>query len=411
MIFLLLKGRKASHPINVPYKQPSGRMVMRVLTKTGKVKIVPVKKEKVKKTKKPSVSKNSLIREIHVLPLSKVEAAEGGQIRKRFDKKKLQTLADAIHEAGLMQPIVVRPHPTKKGKYEIIAGERRFRAHKMLHESGKAAAGDPLGHIQAKIIDATTAEKNAKQFIENFSRQDNTPMEIADAIKAAFDAGESFEDIARARGQRIDVIKNHYSLTTLDPDIQRMIENKEIPKKAGFLLAGLPVNEQGVFAGKFVREKWSVRTLDNHIFNFLNQQKLFEPGAEKTSEMKAAEAKLEGKDPHEINQMFRDFVSRFNSFVDKFFTQDGDKLSALALTASGTLDQNLRYIEMIQEKLSQAIARMKTEHHNLVAPSMFEKSTLASFNKKNSINELQRLQKDLSIFKSLVKLKRRHNAR
>lgn len=407
-LVIMLKARAAKHPLNTQYTQPSGRLVMRTMNKKGKVKIVPVpKKTKKAKPKKPTpATGGGMTRLIHVVPLNKIEAAEGGQIRKRFDKKKLETLASGIEAAGLLQPILVRQHPTKKGKFEIIAGERRYRAHKMLHEAGKSAAGDPIGHIQAIIVNSDTADKNAKQFQENVSREDNTPMEIGNAIKAAFDSGESFEDIARARGQRIDVIKNHYSLTTLHPDVQRMIENKEIPKKAGFILSELPDGEQPVFAAKFSNEKWSVRTLDNHIFNYKNQQKLFAEGAEKTDEMKAAEAALAevGKSPQESTEMVRGLINKYSSFIDKFVEEGGPKLSALGLMASGTLDQNMKMLDMLMEKMQGVFKQMKSTHYDLNAPSMFSKSMKTTPLDRSTFAALER---DFSILKSIMKYRKK----
>ena len=402
-LILMLKARAAKHPLNTPYTQPSGRLVMRTIAKNGKVKIIPVKKKKSTKAKQKTPN---MTRQIHLLSLNKVQAAEGGQIRKRFDKKKLESLADGIEAMGLLQPILVRPHPTKKGKFEIIAGERRYRAHKLLHEAGKTAAGDPHGHIQAIVVHSDTAVKNAQQFQENVSRENNTPMEIGNAIKAAFDAGESFEDIARARGQRIDVIKNHYSLTTLHPDVQRMVENKEIPKKAGFLLAELPESEQAPYAGKFLNEKWSVRTLDNHIFNFKNQQKLFEEGAEKTDEMKAAEAALAeaGKSPQESTEMIRSLINKYSSFIDKFVEEGGPKLSALGLMASGTLDQNMKMLDMLMEKMQSVFKQMQATHYDMSAPSMFSKSLKDAILDRSTFAALER---DFSILKSILKYRKK----
>lgn len=395
---VLIKARKPAHPLNMPYRQNSGRMVMRVI-RGGKATIVPVPKKKKKKSSAPKATAA-----IHTLPLKHIEAAEGGQIRKKFDKKELADLASGIESQGLIQPILVRPHPTKSGKFEIVAGERRYRAHGLLNEAGKTAKGTPAGHIQAIVRHMSDEEKDAMQMQENIQRHDNTPMEIAHAIRKQADAGMSFEDIARTRGKKIDYIKNHHSLTTLDPDIQTMVERGEVPKKAGYILSELPLNEQRVFAGKFVNEKWSVTTLGNHIFNFKNQQKLFEAGAEKTDEMKAAEEQLEGKNPEEINARLRDILSKHVALIDKFTADDGIKLSTLALAASGTLDQNMKYFEMVQERLANIIHKMKTEHHNLTAPSMFGKSRKET---EETLKTFERLQKDFSVLKSLKKFQKK----
>lgn len=406
MIYLLMKSRKPLHPLNTPYRQKSGRMVIRVLRR-GKSVIIPVPKKKKKNKAAHPKTKHQASKSVYLnLPLSKVEAAEDGQIRKKFDKKEIESLAAGIESAGLIAPIVVRPHPTKSGKYEIIAGERRVRALKLLHQMGSTAKNLPVGHVEAKIeYNIDDIEKDSLQHQENIQRQDNTPMELANGIKKQFDKGISFEDIARGRGKKIDFIKNHYSLTTLDPDIQYMIEKGDIPKKAGYMLSELSLNEQRVFAGKYVNEKWSVSTLGNHIFNHKNQQQLFAPGSEKTDEMLAAEKELAGKSPEEHTAYLRNVLLRNVVLMDKFAESDSMKLSSLGLIAAGTLDQNLKLFEMVQDRLAQIISRLKQEHHNLTAPSMFAKSKSEN---AEALKTFERLQKDFSILKSLKILSKKN---
>lgn len=418
---LLLKARKAKHPINFEYTQPSGRKVVRRLGKDGKVRIVPVKKNK-KSNKKPRRTQSGAPNppkkqhgkygyeekeKVLSIPLSHIEVAEGGQIRKKFNPKSIQTLADSIEVRGLGQPIILRPHPTKKNRFEIVAGERRFRAHKLLHAAGKTAQGDAPGTIRAVVRDyKDDSGKDAMQMVENIMREDNTPMEIAEAIKKAYDKGESFEDIARARGQRIDYIKNHYLLTQLHPDIQKMIESKEIPKKAGFILAELPEGEQRAMAGRFVREGWSIRTLDNHVFNWKHQQRLFEAGSEKTDEMKAAEEALAraGKSAHEVAELMKVFLNKHISIINKLFDNEQGKLTALGMLAAGTFDQNMKLFEMIIEKMNNVFAQMKSAHYELNAPSMFAKSH--NFLGIND-NTFEQFKRDYIILKSIMKYRRK----
>lgn len=412
-LILLLKARKAKHPLNFEYTQPSGRRVVRKLGKDGKVRVVPVKKKK-KPTKTPKPPRTQAGKygyeekeKVLSIPLAHIEVAEGGQIRKRFNSKAIQTLADSIEVRGLGQPIMLRPHPTKKNRFEIVAGERRFRAHKLLHAAGKTSKGDKPGTINAVIREyEDDSGKDAMQMVENMMRENNTPMELAEAIKKAYDAGESFEDIARARGQRIDYIKNHYLLTLLHPDIQKMIESKEMPKKAGFILADLPEGEQRSMAGKFVRDGWTVRTLDNHVFNWKNQQKLFEEGSEKTDEMKAAEEALSrvGQSPQEAADSMKVFFSKHISVIDKLFDGEQGKLTALGLLAAGTFDQNMKLFEMIIEKMNKVFAQMKSTHYELNAPSMFTKSlNLLAIND----NKFEQFKRDYIILKSIMKYRRK----
>lgn len=91
------------------------------------------------------------------------------QPRRRFSPEKMDELANGIRESGLIQPIVVRPHPTEPGKYQIVAGERRWRAHKMIGQT----------EILAHVVEATDAQMAILALIENVNREDLTDFEVS----------------------------------------------------------------------------------------------------------------------------------------------------------------------------------------------------------------------------------------
>lgn len=94
------------------------------------------------------------------------------QPRKRFAAEAMDELANGIREAGLIQPIVVRKHPTIEGRYQIVAGERRWRAHKMLG----------LTEIKAHVVDLNDASMALNAMLENMNREDLTDFEISISV-------------------------------------------------------------------------------------------------------------------------------------------------------------------------------------------------------------------------------------
>lgn len=94
------------------------------------------------------------------------------QPRRRFTAEAMDELANGIREAGLIQPIIVRPDPSNPGHYQIVAGERRWRAHKMLG----------LTEIKAFIVDLSDAEMAIHAMMENLNREDLTDYEISLSI-------------------------------------------------------------------------------------------------------------------------------------------------------------------------------------------------------------------------------------
>ncbi|NHM26731.1 ParB/RepB/Spo0J family partition protein [Desulfofundulus sp. TPOSR] len=142
------------------------------------------------------------------------------QPRQAIDQEKIQELALSIQEHGVVQPIVVRPVPG--GKYEIIAGERRWRACRMLG----------LEFIPAIIRDYGDLEASAISLIENVQREDLNPLEEAVAYRRLIDEfGLTQEDIARLVAKSRPFIANTLRLLSLPPEVQDMLS-------AGLITAG-----------------------------------------------------------------------------------------------------------------------------------------------------------------------------
>lgn len=139
------------------------------------------------------------------LPLDRV-VPNPNQPRKFFDESALQELANSIRERGVMEPIIVRP---VNGHFEIVAGERRYRASLL---AGQA-------EIPAVVRELTDEEAMADSLLENFQREDLTVLEKAKAIENLLTV-MSAEECARRLGCSVSTVRRHLELLDLPPEIQ-----------------------------------------------------------------------------------------------------------------------------------------------------------------------------------------------
>jgi ParB family chromosome partitioning protein len=176
------------------------------------------------------------------------------QPRTDFSEAALQSLADSIRQAGLMQPIMVRE---QGGKFELVAGERRWRAAKLLG----------LAKIPALIrsIDDQMAAELA--LIENIQREDLNPMERATALRRlASDFGMTHQAIADRVGLDRASVTNLLRLSELDAATADLVRKGQISQ--GHAKALLPVTnltQRAELAGKVVANDWSVRELERQV--------------------------------------------------------------------------------------------------------------------------------------------------
>lgn len=144
----------------------------------------------------------------------------GDNDRRQFDEKELRELAASIAEHGLAQPIIVRPLPAGDGpRFEIVAGERRYRAHKLNGAKG----------IRAIIMNLDDEQAAAIMLAENVARADLNPMDEARAYQARLDRfGYTEEKLAELTGKSVGVIRARLRLLDLDPTVQDAIEKKSM---------------------------------------------------------------------------------------------------------------------------------------------------------------------------------------
>jgi ParB family chromosome partitioning protein len=157
------------------------------------------------------------------------------QPRHNFPEEDLLTLSMSIREKGILQPILVRPHPQEKDKFEIIAGERRWRAAKM--------AG--FDNIPALIKEYSDAESLEVGLLENIQRQDLNPIEEADAYRRlAEEFNHTQESLSRILGKSRSHIANTLRLLTLPQSVKECLTEGKLTAGHGRALIGAEKPEE-----------------------------------------------------------------------------------------------------------------------------------------------------------------------
>lgn len=184
------------------------------------------------------------------------------QPRIKFSEEAINELSESIKEHGVIQPIVVRP---VGDRYEIIAGERRFKA--------TTLAGLPT--IPAIIINLNDKESAEVALIENVQRQDLTPIEEAISYKKILDMGYlNQENLAGKIGKSQSSIANKLRLLNLDEEVQEALLNSKISERhARSLLKLNNRDDQVKLLNKIITERLTVRKTDEEISKMLNEKK------------------------------------------------------------------------------------------------------------------------------------------
>lgn len=182
------------------------------------------------------------------LPISKVEP-RSEQPREYFDQEALEALSDSIRQYGLIQPITVRK--LDSGYYQIIAGERRWRASRL--------AG--LTEVPVRVIEADDRRTAELALVENLQREDLNPIEEAKGYKLLIEEyGLTQEDAARSVGRSRPAVTNAMRLLMLTPPVMEMVEKGKL--SAGHARAILSVSEpskQLAAANEIIKKNYSVR--------------------------------------------------------------------------------------------------------------------------------------------------------
>lgn len=184
------------------------------------------------------------------------------QPRTRMDEGALAELAESIRTQGIMQPILVRPLPATKGQYEIIAGERRFRAAQLA------------GLKEVPVLVREVADENAAimALIENIQREDLNPLEEAHGVKRLLDEfGLTHEQAAQSIGRSRSATSNLLRLLNLCEPVQTMLLAGDIDMGHARALLSLEAAQQILAANEVIAKRLSVREAEKLVSRALRE--------------------------------------------------------------------------------------------------------------------------------------------
>ncbi|MEU2558473.1 ParB/RepB/Spo0J family partition protein [Streptomyces longispororuber] len=269
------------------------------------------------------------------------------QPREAFDEEALKELAASIKEHGLLQPVVVRK--VAEGGYELVAGERRFRANE--------AAGNIT--IEAKIllgdgdnpIDDLTSFKKA--MAENLNREDMLPLEEARGFKRVLDQEEDATpaSVAAAFGKSTVYVTQRLALLNLRPEIAAAVNLGHIGTQAAVQIAALSKGNQ-----KAVFENWKKGdTTDNQLVHVAYAMRKQEKAAQQDSMVQVAEASPEEKAQRSREQAKTrsdlDKIESIRELLDEISKSDPQEL---ARSLQGQVGKRLEQMDRVAQSLQKA---------------------------------------------------------
>lgn len=188
--------------------------------------------------------------ELRLLPIEQIQPGKY-QPRRHWNDEALDELAASIKAQGLIQPVVVRA--LGKDSYELIAGERRWRA----------AQRAQLAELPALVKTVAEAAVPAMALIENIQREDLTPLEEADALKRLIDDFDlTHQQAADAVGRSRAAVSNLLRLTELPPSIKKLLDEGKLEMGHARCLLTLPQRDAETLALEAARHGWTVRELE-----------------------------------------------------------------------------------------------------------------------------------------------------
>jgi len=200
--------------------------------------------------------------ELLILPITKVEPRIE-QPREYFDEQALQDLADSISQYGLIQPVIARK--LDSGYYQIIAGERRWRASRL--------AG--LEEIPVRVIEADDRRTAELALVENLQREDLNPIEEAKGYRTLIDEyGLTQEETAKSVGRSRPAVTNALRLLSLSPKVMEMVEKGEL--SAGHARALVSINDdkqQLETANEVIKKSLTVRKTEQLASKIIKGEK------------------------------------------------------------------------------------------------------------------------------------------
>ena len=185
------------------------------------------------------------------------------QPRKNFNKENLEELTNSIKEQGVIQPIVVRPNKTSDGKYEIIAGERRW----------LASQNAGLHEVPVVVLNIDDVKSLEFAIVENVQRQDLNPIEEAKGYQRLIDDFNYNQDkLSKFIGKSRSYIANSLRLLSLPEEVLKMVEQGNLSSGHARSLIGLP-NAKNI-AKQITDRKLSVRQAEQIVKSFRNKKNI-----------------------------------------------------------------------------------------------------------------------------------------
>ncbi len=215
------------------------------------------------------------------------------QPRKHFDEKELQELAQSIKEDGLIQPITVRP--VENGKYQLISGERRLRASKLLG----------LTEIAAYVRTADDMHTAQMSLVENLQRSDLNAIEVAVSFQLLMDeCGLSQEEISEKVGKDRSTVSNYLRLLKLSPEAQVAVRDNLVSMGHARAIVAVEDEEmQSKIIRQVINDKLSVRQTETLV-------------KKRLSELKTPKTKVKITLSDEIRSFQTDFSKKLNAKVN-----------------------------------------------------------------------------------------------
>ena len=207
------------------------------------------------------IGETKLTNQSNVIEINKI-VKNRFQPRKIFDENKLNELTNSIKERGVLQPIIVRKHYKDDGKYEIIAGERRF------------LAAQKAGLEEVPVVITNVDDLKSLEFaiIENVQRDDLNPLEEAQSYQRLIDEfSYDHEKVSKFIGKSRSYITNSLRILTLPKEVLNLIETRKITAGHAKILVGLDNAE--FVANKIHDKKLSVRQAENLVKIFKTKKK------------------------------------------------------------------------------------------------------------------------------------------
>ncbi|KUL23305.1 ParB/RepB/Spo0J family partition protein [Streptomyces regalis] len=268
------------------------------------------------------------------------------QPREYFDQDALNELAQSIDKYGLMQAIEVRAD-NEQGGYEIVAGERRWRAHQILGRT--------------KIRVTITSEKSELQrfkrsMSENVTREDMTPFEEAHGYQRILDEeeGATIESVAADFGKTTTYVKLRLALLDLRIEVQELVQDGKIGTQAAVQIAALSLANQGAVLSKFVRGEFAG---DNEIVHFAFAMKQQQDQAvlmiveEMTEEQRTERAAAQKK-----TRTTLDKIEQVRGLLDEIARTEPIKLAEML---DGQVGARLEQLDRVAESLTKARFQLK----------------------------------------------------